>query len=61
MPNFASPEDVILRKLIRQREKFNFSYIRQWVSQFELENDWQRARVAAGVSHLGEGSTDFVN
>jgi hypothetical protein len=39
MPNFASPEDVILRKLIGQREKFNFSYIRQWVSQFELEND----------------------
>jgi hypothetical protein len=68
----ASPEDVVLSKLIWRREsqsdkqwrdilgilkvqqeKLDFVYIRQWVDQFELENDWQRALVAAGVSHLG--------
>jgi hypothetical protein len=68
----ATPEDVVLSKLIWRREsqsdkqwrdilgilkvqqeKLDFVYIRQWVDQFELENDWQRALVAAGVSHLG--------
>jgi hypothetical protein len=67
----ASPEDVIISKLVWRREsqsdkqwrdilgilkvqqeKLDFGYLREWVERFGLENDWQRAKVEAGVSHL---------
>jgi hypothetical protein len=67
----ASPEDVIISKLIWRREsqsdkqwrdilgilkvqqeKLDFGYLREWVERFGLENDWQRAKVEAGVSHF---------
>jgi hypothetical protein len=68
----ASPEDVIISKLVWRRtsqsdkqwrdilgilkvqqEKLDFGYLREWVARFGLEEDWQRAKVEAGVSHLG--------
>ena len=70
----ASPEDVIISKLVWrresqsdkqwrdilgilkvQREKLDFIYLRQWLEQFGLEDDWQRAKVEAGVSYLDSG------
>jgi hypothetical protein len=69
--SIASPEDVIISKLVWrcesqsdkqwrdilgilkvQREKLDFVYLREWVARFGLEDDWQRAKVEAGVSHL---------
>jgi hypothetical protein len=68
----ASPEDVIISKLVWrresqsdkqwrdilgilkvQREKLDFGYLQGWVDRFELDDDWQRAKMEAGVSHLG--------
>jgi hypothetical protein len=68
----ASPEDVIISKLVWrresqsdkqwrdilgilkvQREKLDFGYLREWIERFELDEDWQRAKVEAGVNHLG--------
>ncbi len=68
----ASPEDVIISKLVWrrksqsdkqwrdilgilkvQREKLDFVYLQEWVERFGLEDDWQRAKVEAGVSQLG--------
>jgi hypothetical protein len=68
----ASPEDVIISKLIWrrkghsdkqwrdilgilkvQREKLDFVYLQEWVERFGLEDDWQRAKVEAGVNDLG--------
>jgi hypothetical protein len=70
--SIASPEDVIISKLIWRREsqsdkqwrdilgilkvqqeKLDFGYLQGWVERFGLEEDWQRAKVEAGVSHLG--------
>ncbi|PSB59507.1 hypothetical protein [Chamaesiphon polymorphus] len=70
----ASPEDVIISKLIWRRtsqsdkqwrdilgilkvqqEKLDFGYLQSWVERFGLDEDCQRAKVAAGVSHLGLG------
>jgi hypothetical protein len=70
----ASPEDVIISKLVWRRnsqsdkqwrdilgilkvqqEKLDFGYLREWVERFGLEEDWRRAKVEAGVSHLGLG------
>ena len=67
----ASPEDVIISKLIWRRtsqsdkqwrdilgilkvqqEKLDFGYLREWMVQFRLDEDWQRAKIEAGVSHL---------
>ena len=67
----ASPEDVIISKLIWRREsqsdkqwrdilgilkvqqeKLDFGYFREWIERFELEDDWHRAKVEAGVSNL---------
>jgi hypothetical protein len=64
----ASPEDVIISKLIWRREsqsdkqwrdilgvlkvqqeKLDFDYLQGWVDQFELEVDWQRAKIEAGI------------
>ncbi len=64
----ASPEDVIISKLIWrqesqsdkqwrdilgvlkvQQEKLDFSYLQGWVERFGLEEDWQRAKVEAGI------------
>jgi hypothetical protein len=42
----------ILGILKVQQEKLDFGYIKEWVKRFGLENDWQRAKVEAGVSHL---------
>jgi hypothetical protein len=68
----ASPEDVIISKLIWRRasqsdkqwrdilgilkvqqEKLDFVYLREWVARFGLDEDWQRAKVEAGVSCFG--------
>jgi hypothetical protein len=68
----ASPEDVIISKLIWRRtsqsdkqwrdilgilkvqqEKLDFGYLREWVERFGLDEDWQRAKIEAGVSHWG--------
>jgi hypothetical protein len=68
----ASPEDVIISKLVWRREsqsdkqwrdilgilkvqqeKLDFVYLKKWVDRFGLYEDWQRAKVEAGVSHLG--------
>jgi hypothetical protein len=70
----ASPEDVIISKLVWRREsqsdkqwrdilgilkvqqeKLDFVYLREWVARFELDADWQRAKVEAGVSDLDLG------
>jgi hypothetical protein len=70
----ASPEDVIISKLVWrresqsdkqwrdilgilkvQREKLDFGYLLEWVERFGLEDDWQRAKVEAGVSDLDSG------
>lgn len=64
----ASPEDVIISKLIWRREsqsdkqwrdilgvlkvqqeKLDFAYLQSWVERFGLEQDWQRAKVEAGI------------
>ncbi len=69
--SIASPEDIIISKLVWrresqsdkqwrdilgilkvQREKLDFGYLRQWVERFNLDPDWQRAKIEAGVSHL---------
>ncbi len=42
----------ILGILKVQREKLDFVYLREWVERFGLVDDWQRAKVEAGVSHL---------
>jgi hypothetical protein len=68
----ASPEDVIISKLVWRREsqsdkqwrdilgilkvqqeKLDFVYLRKWVERFGLEDDWQRAKIEAGVNQLG--------
>jgi hypothetical protein len=70
--SIASPEDIIISKLVWrresqsdkqwrdilgilkvQREKLDFAYLHQWVERFNLDPDWQRAKIEAGVSHLG--------
>jgi hypothetical protein len=70
----ASPEDVIISKLLWrkesrsdkqwrdilgilkvQQEKLDFGYLNQWAQHFDLVDDWQEAKVAAGVSHLACG------
>jgi hypothetical protein len=70
----ASPEDVIISKLVWRREsqsdkqwrdilgilkvqqeKLDFVYLREWVARFELDADWQRAKVESGVSDLDLG------
>lgn len=72
--SIASPEDVIISKLVWRREsqsdkqwrdilgilkvqqeKLDFVYLQRWVEQFGLEDDWRRAKVEAGVSHLDAG------
>jgi hypothetical protein len=64
----ASPEDVIISKLIWRRgsqsdkqwrdilgvlkvqqEKLDFTYLQSWVERFGLEQDWQRAKLEAGI------------
>jgi hypothetical protein len=64
----ASPEDVIISKLVWRREsqsdkqwrdilgilkvqqeKLDFGYLQEWIVRFELEDDWQRAKVEAGI------------
>jgi hypothetical protein len=64
----ASPEDVIITKLIWRREsqsdkqwrdilgvlkvqqeKLDFRYLQGWVERFGIEEDWQRAKVEAGI------------
>lgn len=69
--SIASPEDVIISKLVWRREsqsdkqwrdilgilkvqqeKLDFGYLQQWVERFNLDLDWQRAKIEAGVSHL---------
>ncbi len=64
----ASPEDVIISKLIWRREsqsdkqwrdilgvlkvqqeKLDFGYLQGWIARFELEADWQRAKIEAGI------------
>ncbi len=64
----ASPEDVIISKLVWRREsqsdkqwrdilgilkvqqeKLDFVYLQGWVERFRLEDDWQRAKVEAGI------------
>jgi hypothetical protein len=64
----ASPEDVIISKLIWrqesqsdkqwrdilgvlkvQQEKLDFGYLQVWIDRFGLEQDWQRAKVEAGI------------
>jgi len=64
----ASPEDVIISKLIWRREsqsdkqwrdilgvlkvqqeKLDFAYLQSWVERFGLEQDWQRAKLEAGI------------
>jgi hypothetical protein len=42
----------ILGILKVQQEKLDFGYLQQWVERFNLDRDWQRAKVEAGVSHL---------
>jgi hypothetical protein len=42
----------ILGILKVQQERLDFGYIRGWVVKFGLDDDWQRAIVEAGVSHL---------
>ena len=42
----------ILGILKVQQERLDFGYIQSWISKFGIENDWQRAKVEAGVSHL---------
>jgi hypothetical protein len=42
----------ILGILKVQQEKLDFVYLREWVERFRLVDDWQRAKVEAGVSHL---------
>jgi hypothetical protein len=70
--SIASPEDVIISKLIWRRtsqsdkqwrdilgilkvqqEKLDFVYLQGWVERFGIDEDWQRAKVEAGVNHLG--------
>jgi hypothetical protein len=70
--SIASPEDVIISKLIWRREtqsdkqwrdilgilkvqqeKLDFVYLQGWVERFELDEDWKRAKIEAGVSSLG--------
>jgi hypothetical protein len=70
--SIASPEDVIISKLIWrkesqsdkqwrdilgilkvQQEKLDFGYLQQWVERFNLDPDWQRAKIEAGIGHLG--------
>ncbi|NJR32006.1 MAG: hypothetical protein HC778_02950 [Chamaesiphon sp. CSU_1_12] len=70
--SIASPEDVIISKLVWRRtsqsdkqwrdilgilkvqqEKLDFGYLQSWVERFGLDKDWQRAKIEAGVSHLG--------
>lgn len=35
-----------------QQEKLDFGYLSRWIRHFDLVEDWQKAKVAAGVSHL---------
>ncbi|AFY92271.1 hypothetical protein [Chamaesiphon minutus] len=70
--SIASPEDVIISKLIWRREtqsdkqwrdilgilkvqqeKLDFVYLQGWVEKFEIDEDWQRVKIEAGLSHLG--------
>ncbi len=42
----------ILGILKVQQERLDFDYIQAWVAKFGIDDDWQRAKVEAGVSHL---------
>lgn len=41
-----------------QQEKLDFGYLGRWIRQFDLVEDWQEAKVAAGVGHLDNYSID---
>lgn len=41
-----------------QQEKLDFSYLGRWVRHFDLVEDWQEAKVAAGISDLDKDSID---
>jgi hypothetical protein len=42
----------ILGILKVQQERLDFAYIQAWVTKFEIDDDWQQAKVEAGLSHL---------
>lgn len=42
----------ILGILKVQQERLDFGYIQGWVDKFKIDQDWQRAKIEAGVSHL---------
>jgi hypothetical protein len=42
----------VLGVLKIQQEKLDFTYLDQWTQHFDLVEDWQAAKIAAGVNGL---------